>query len=264
MPERVGLLTMLSVVVVFGVHSFIDWTWFVPGTAVVGLLCAGWLAGRGPLAQGPLDAPTAALPALEQERPRLRTRARGAVTATWARVRAVRPERVVAALAVLAFAVVAAFAIWQPLRAVHAGNDALLYLSQGRPDAARNTAQIAEKRNPLSVDPLFDLAVIEDSSGHRAAAADALDRAVELQPANPETWRRLGNFRLNALDDPRGARNALRAALYLDPNSIQATSDYLLAGRAIAAQQQAAQQAAALKKARREARRKKAAAATTP
>src|SRR5258707_13950988 len=48
-PERIGLLTMLTVVVVFGVHSFVDWTWFVPGDALVALLCAGWLAGRGPL-----------------------------------------------------------------------------------------------------------------------------------------------------------------------------------------------------------------------
>ena len=47
-PERIGLLTLLSVVVVFGVHSLVDWTWFVPGTAMLALLCAGWVAGRGP------------------------------------------------------------------------------------------------------------------------------------------------------------------------------------------------------------------------
>ena len=47
--ERAGLLTLLCVVVAFGVHSTIDWTWFVPGTALPALLCAGWLAGRGPL-----------------------------------------------------------------------------------------------------------------------------------------------------------------------------------------------------------------------
>ena len=32
--------------IVFAVHSLIDWTWFVPGNAVVALLCAGWVAGR--------------------------------------------------------------------------------------------------------------------------------------------------------------------------------------------------------------------------
>ena len=50
--ERAGLLTMLALVVTFGVHSAIDWTWFVPGTALPALLCAGWLAGRGPSADG--------------------------------------------------------------------------------------------------------------------------------------------------------------------------------------------------------------------
>src|SRR3954453_2978305 len=49
-PERIGLLTMFTVVIIFGVHSFVDWTWFVPGNALVALLCGGWLAGRGPLA----------------------------------------------------------------------------------------------------------------------------------------------------------------------------------------------------------------------
>jgi len=235
-PERVGLLTLFAVVIVFGVHSFIDWTWFVPGTAVTALLCAGWLAGRGTLDTGPVDAPTEAFDApIESASPRRRVRALAG--AAWARLRAVRPERSVAALGVLAFAAVAAFAIWQPLRSVQAGNDALLELSQGRSDTARSTALTARKRNPLSVEPLFDLAVIEDSAGNRPAARRALERAVALQPANPETWRRLGNFRLNALGDPQGARNALRAALYLDPNSIQATSDYILAGRAIVGQQ---------------------------
>jgi hypothetical protein len=44
--EWAGLLTLFAVVVTFGVHSAIDWTWFVPGTALPALACAGWLAGR--------------------------------------------------------------------------------------------------------------------------------------------------------------------------------------------------------------------------
>ena len=38
--ERVGLLTLTAVVVTFGAHSLIDWTWLVPGTAVAALVCA--------------------------------------------------------------------------------------------------------------------------------------------------------------------------------------------------------------------------------
>ncbi len=51
------MLAMLCIVIVFGVHSFADWTWYVPGDAFVALLCAGWLAGRGPLPPGRLDVP---------------------------------------------------------------------------------------------------------------------------------------------------------------------------------------------------------------
>ena len=59
-PERIGMLSMLCLVVVFGAHSLIDWTWYVPGNACVALLCAGWLAGRGPLrgvSAGPREPP---------------------------------------------------------------------------------------------------------------------------------------------------------------------------------------------------------------
>ncbi|HEV2768567.1 MAG TPA: O-antigen ligase family protein, partial [Solirubrobacteraceae bacterium] len=52
-PERMGLITLLAVAVVFGVHSLIDWTWVFPATAAAALLCAGWLAGRGPFDEPP-------------------------------------------------------------------------------------------------------------------------------------------------------------------------------------------------------------------
>ena len=38
------------IVVGFGIESTLDWTWYFPGVGVPVLLCAGWLAGRGPLA----------------------------------------------------------------------------------------------------------------------------------------------------------------------------------------------------------------------
>ena len=47
--ERIGMLTLAVVVLVFAVHSAVDWTWFVPANAGVAMLCAGWVAGRGPL-----------------------------------------------------------------------------------------------------------------------------------------------------------------------------------------------------------------------
>ena len=42
---------MVAVVAVFVVDSTIDRSWFVPGDTVIALLCAGWVAGRGPYAR---------------------------------------------------------------------------------------------------------------------------------------------------------------------------------------------------------------------
>ena len=85
--HRAAAVAIAAVALIFGVHSLVDWTWFVPGTAVVALVCAGWVAGRGPLA------------------PRARPRARRAVDRGCARP-APWPW---SALALL-------WAIWQPLR----------------------------------------------------------------------------------------------------------------------------------------------------
>ena len=43
------MITLLTVALAFGVQSAIDWTWFFTGVATAVLICAGWLAGRGPL-----------------------------------------------------------------------------------------------------------------------------------------------------------------------------------------------------------------------
>ena len=51
---------MIAVVVAFGAHSLIDWTWFVPGTIVPALLLAGWVAARGPDAAAAGRAPARA------------------------------------------------------------------------------------------------------------------------------------------------------------------------------------------------------------
>ena len=94
-PERLGLLTLLCVVVAFGVHSTIDWTWFIPGTTLPALLCAGWLAGRGPL-----DAPVGR----RAHRVKL----------------SLRPAVGIACTALAALTLLAIWATWQPLRADNA------------------------------------------------------------------------------------------------------------------------------------------------
>jgi hypothetical protein len=226
--ERVGLLTLAVVVLVFGIHSFVDWTWFVPANAAVGMLCAGWVAGRGPLRRR-LEAPAvvaAEAPEPEWTHPSRLARLR----------RRVPPLRGLAAAFVLVLALAAAWTAYQPVRAVHAGDAAFDRLDQGQSGAAASIARIATDRNPLSVDPQFELAAIEEARGNTGEAQRALERAVSLQPANAEAWRRLGRLRLDVLGDAEGALRAFRAAYYLDPQSPRSVSAVLEASRAAGAE----------------------------
>jgi len=216
--ERVGLATLLCVVVVFGVHSTVDWTWFIPGTAVPALVAAGWLAGRGPLLAGRAAAPAAyARPLGERLAAGLRT-----------------PPRAAAAVAVVALALVAAWAVWQPLRSEQAGQDALAALERGDLAGARAQVAAARARNPLSAEPLFERAVVETRAGDLDAARAALAEAVRLQPDNPATWLQLAEFELFTLQRPDAALTAVRPALYLDPRSDPAIELFLQARRQVA------------------------------
>ena len=136
--ERVGMVTLAVVVIVFGVHSTIDWTWFVPANAGVAMLCAGWVVGRGPL-RARLERPTPAPPPAPW--PYASRLARAA--------HSVPPLHGAAAALVIVLALAAAWTAFQPVRAVHAGDAAFDRLDAGQPLAAAETAQIATERNPL-------------------------------------------------------------------------------------------------------------------
>jgi tetratricopeptide (TPR) repeat protein len=223
-PERIGLLTLVATVVVFGVHSFVDWTWFVPANAAVALLAAGWVAGRGPLdcdREGEGEGEGAAAPGA------------GAGRGLVERLRAGARERMraICAGAALLLVIAAAWAIWQPMRADTLTQDALDALDAGNVDAARTKAQRAHQIDPLSLDPLFTLATIEKAADRNTAARRALGEAVRLQPDNPEPWLRLADFELNTLRRPAIAMTAIRPALYLDPRSSDAVAVFLAAQR---------------------------------
>lgn len=238
-PERTGLLALSLVAIVFGVHSALDWTWFVPAVAITGLFCAGWVAGRGPL---PLPRARVADDDAAAEAAPARGRLLGA--------------RGVAALAVLALAVFSAIAVAQPWRADHEGDEALALLDKGDVSAARAAVERASDINPLSAEPYFERAAIEDTAGNRRQAARALEDAVRLEPASPEAWRRLGDYYAFNLDDPARAIPILQGALYLDPASQLTRSAYLVALRArdaAMAEREAAERAARKRRAARRA-----------
>jgi hypothetical protein len=213
-PERIGLLTMASVIIVYGVHSFVDWSWFIPGVTIPPLLLGGWLAARGPL-ELPAQAP-GRLPA------RMRAGGRAAPRAT-------------AAIVAAAVAVSAAWAAWQPQRSIDADNAALEAADRGDLAKARDLADAAHDRNPLSIDPYLTRGGIERRASDKPAALAAYRAAVRLQPGNPQAWSSLAEFQLNELRRPRTAKRTLSAALYLDPYSSYDVDLLIQANRAIAA-----------------------------
>ena len=193
--ERVGLVTLAAIAVTFGVHSAIDWTWFVPGTAVTGLLCAGWVAGRGPLTApaGGAVAPARA-------------------AALWRTA----PARLAVAAALLATAAAAAWVVWQPQRAAALEEEAHRALDAGRVTKARADARRAAEINPLSVSPLLTLAEVEEAAGEPERAIAAAMRAVRRAPASFQAWLRLAELQL-AQGRTADALASASAAVFLNP-----------------------------------------------
>ena len=199
-PERIGLLTMVCLVVTFGIHSFVDWTWYIPGLACTALLCAGWVAGRGPLGEQPES--TADSPP-----------------------RALDPRALALATAVVIAALLAAWAEWQPQRSMDASNQALALIGSN-PSAALAAAHTAVSRDPLSAEALITLAAVQQGAGQSSAAKATYEQAVSVQPSNWQTWEALGEYELRS-GQPRSALNALRAAVYLNPEAILAPRETL-------------------------------------
>jgi O-Antigen ligase/Tetratricopeptide repeat len=250
--ERVGMAALGAVALMFGVHSAVDWTWFVPATALCGLLAAAWVIAR-PSLRSRMEAAAlaAAVPAAVRGRPRdaaplwappradappvADVAGPGALPvadAGWQRRSAWSWPALGGAVLVLTLALTAAWAAIQPVRAVNAGDAAIERLQEGGLEAAVSIAMIAHDRNPLSPEPLWELAYIEQQRGRLANAEDALEEAVRIQPASAEAWRRLGRFQLSTLNQPSDALASFRAAYFLDPRNPASTSDFLEASRA--------------------------------
>ncbi len=194
--ERNALIAMLASAIVFGLNSGIDWTWFIPGPAIVGLLCAGWLAGRG----------AARIAPAKGTKPRLEA------------------GTVIGAVAVAAVGLVAAWMIYQPLRSANADSAGLNAATSGDLPAAVDHAKAAATYDPVSVDPLFELAAFYRAGGHSRLALAELGKAVSLQPLNPQPWIQEGELLL-ALRRPTRAYQVLKRAWQLDIGSPEIVAD---------------------------------------
>lgn len=197
--ERSGMLTLFAVVLTFGVHSLIDWSWFIPATAIAGLVCAGWLAGRGPLA--------APVGCRERRRQLSRT-----------------PS---AAITVASVVVITLAAVWvtvQPLRSADAYSAAQTAAIRGDAATALTDTRAAAAEDPVSIDPLNLMSQIYAALGNQAAARRELVDATSRQPSNPATWEQLGCYDLGRRQSGAAAAE-FRRALILAPSQTQMQTD---------------------------------------
>jgi hypothetical protein len=204
--EREGLIALLLVVLVFGLQSAIDWTWFFPGLAAPTLLCAGWLAGRGPLSSAP-------------DRPRRRA---SILT---------RPGVGAAVTALTALSLLAAWVIWQPLRSADAATSAVTAAESNDVSTAFSDARDAAGADPLALQPLFVLSELYQRVRDDRAARAQLLSAVNLQPQNYDSWLALGEFDLQH-HQPRRALGSLERALTLAPTTVPETGEAIAKARA--------------------------------
>ena len=203
--ERVGLVALASCALVFALHSAIDWTWFVPGPTVMAVTAAGFVAGRSALGSRRVAQPyTGGL-------------ARG-------------PRYALAAASALA-ALACAWAVWQPQRSDAETSRALDLLDKRQLGEAAKAAANARRIDPLSPDPLFAAAAIDDARGFKNQALAGLVRAVKRFPGEPQVWVRLAEYQLDSLAKPADALQTIRGALYLDPRSRSVQQVFLEATR---------------------------------
>ena len=188
--ERAGMAALLGAAVAFGASSSIDWTWFIPGVALPALLCAGWLAGRGPLPE------------------RVGLRERRARTRSWV-------GAPLAVSATVALGVLCMWMVWQPLRSADDANAAMNALAAGNGGAALDDAQSAAAEDPVAWQPLWDLSLIDSALGKPQLAQTELLDGVVRQPDNAQAWYELGEYELGHRQ-ARAAVGALQRAHELD------------------------------------------------
>jgi hypothetical protein len=203
--ERVGLTALALSALVYGLHSALDWTWFVPGPTAMAVAVAGYVAGRALLGARPRPAET-------------EPRQIGAL-----------PRYAFAAAAFIA-ALACAWAVWQPQRSQAEASHALDLLDGRHFAESASAADHARRIDPLSPSPLLAAALVADTRGNRDAALADLVHAVRRFPGEPQVWLRLAEYQLNTMSLPADALKTIRGALYLDPRS-RAAQEVFFAAR---------------------------------
>lgn len=103
-----------------------------------------------------------------------------------------------------------------PWLSARAEDDAHLALIDGRYAAAADHATRARALNPLAIDPLVTLSIAQQNRGLMSQAADALQTAIDMQPANWWLHHQMGLLHVKAGRNDLAAAQFVRA-LQLNP-----------------------------------------------
>jgi len=184
--ERAAAVALVAAPAAYLLHVLVDYSWDFLAVTAPTLLALGVLAAAG-------RAP------------------RAAARAPW----------LAAGAGVAAVLVLVTFSM--PRLADRAVRESTRALDAGDFERARDRAQWARFLNPLSVEPLWALARLEERRGVLRKAEGRYVQATELQPDNPETWYALGLFEFEARRRMCAAYTFLNESYTRDPSGSQWT-----------------------------------------
>jgi Flp pilus assembly protein TadD len=130
-------------------------------------------------------------------------------------------RRTILALAAVLIALVVLASYVSPRAADRSVRASTRALDEDDFDTARDRAEWARSFNPLSVDPLWALARVDERQRRYDDAEERYVQAVELQPENPETWYALGLYEFQVRGNLCAAYRFLNDAYTLDPAGSQ-------------------------------------------
>lgn len=238
-PRRALVAAMQAACLAFVVHLTWDWDWDMAAVSVAFLLLAGsvsgYLAGGGGAMATQLEIPealdddapppagaetdeaeSAPAPAGEQSHGPAR-RPGGSRRARWA---GYRTPPLAARIMATGIVVLLAVSWTLPYLSGRAESRAVADAGQNKLGAAAAQARRAHRLDPLAVEPLITLSLVQQQQGLIHEALSTLLRAQGLQPQNYQVHYQVGVLLLNAFDRPAAAEQAFSAALALNPGDV--------------------------------------------
>ena len=198
-PRRSLVAAMQAACLAFVLHLTWDWTWDMAAVGVTFLLMAGtvsaYLSGRGEAAAEPATADVR--PAPGARAPSLGLRA------------------------LFCGVVVLLMVSWLlPYLGDRAEAQAAAAAGRGQLTAAAAAARRSHSYDPLAVDPLITLALVQQQQGQPSQALATLYSAQRLQPQNYRVHQQIGMLLINAFGNNAAGVAQLRAALALNPYDV--------------------------------------------